>query len=109
MSDVTYAKRAGEGWPLISLMFEAPLIVVRARWPEVLHAVTMEGLPIKTWPHGLARSACGLTGLRLVWADDSGPVPWPPRVAGLGPMKRCEACHEATGRKRPRATFGEGA
>lgn len=93
-----------DGWPLISLMFAAPLVGTRKRWPEVLHAVRMEDLPIKTWPNGTARSACGLSGLRLMSNDGKAPVPWPPRVAGLAPMVRCQECHELTGRKRPRST-----
>lgn len=93
-------------WPLIALMFGAPWIGVRKRWPSVLHAVTYEGLPIHTWPDGLATSACGLTGLRIL-ASGENPVAWPPRVAGLAESskERCRACWEATGRKRPRSTF----
>lgn len=95
---------AGSGWGLISLMLTAPLVGLRKRWPNVLHAVEMEGFPVKTWPNGTARSACGLTGLRLLWS--SGPTPWPPRVRGLPEgFTRCAECHEATGRKRPRSEF----
>lgn len=45
------------GWSLIELMLNAPLVGVRQRWPDVLHAVTMEGLPVKTWPNGTVRLA----------------------------------------------------
>lgn len=91
---------------LIELMLNAPIIGTRLRWPNVLHAIEMEGLPIETWPNGKARSACGLTGLRIRAFGDVF-APWPPRLKGLPDgWVRCEKCHQATGRKRPRCTFG---
>lgn len=98
-----------EGWPLFSLMLAAPLVGVRKRWPDVLHAVTDDGLPIKTWPHGTARSACGLTGVRLLSLAPGGPIPWPVQQRLPNGWVRCEACHEATGRKRLRARIKENA
>lgn len=94
-------------WPLIALMFGAPWIGIRLRWPQTLHAVTYEGLPIRTWPDGRATSACGLHGLRILASSENHPVAWPPRVAGLAEagMERCRACWVATGCKRPKSTF----
>ena len=97
--------RIGTGWPLTSLMLGAPWIGVRKRWPNVLHAVRDEDLPIATWPRGTARSACGLAGVRLEWSN-GGPVPWPPRLRWMPDgWSRCADCHDATGRKRPRSEF----
>ena len=96
------------GTSLIALMLDAPLIGVRKRWPETLHAIAMDGFPVATWPKGKATSACGLSGLRVA-VDESGAVPWPPRVSTLPEgTVRCRECHEATGRKRPRSEFREG-
>lgn len=100
---------SSRGWTLLDLAFNAPLVGIRKRWPNVLHAVDMKGLPVKTWPNGTATSVCGLRGLRVLSSPgvDGNDllVLWPPRVAGLAPMTRCPECHEATGRKRPRSTF----
>jgi len=91
------------GPSLIELVFNAPLVGVRKRWPNVLHAVEMEGLP---WPEGKAVSACGITGLRVVADERSMVMPWPPRVASIPDgMSRCRPCHEATGKLRPRSEF----
>jgi hypothetical protein len=75
----------GSGWSLISLMFSAPLIGVRLRWPNVLHAIDMDGLPIKSWPNGKARSVCGLSGLRVV---ASGRLDWPVASPAARPSER---------------------
>ena len=91
---------------LLELLFNAPLTGVRKRWPEVLHAIEMDGVPVKTWPHGKATSACGLTGLRVVAVERSGLMLWPPRVASLPDgLSRCRVCHEATGKRRPRSNY----
>ena len=91
---------------MFELIFNAPLIGVRKRWPNVLHAVEMEGLPIKTWPKGKAVSVCGITGLRLLGREDGSATLWPPRVKGMPDgVTRCRDCHEATGRLRPRSEY----
>jgi hypothetical protein len=94
------------GRSLLALVFSAPLIGIRLRWPTVLHAVTMEGLPTKTWPNGTATSACGLGGLRVL-NNGIGAVPWPPYVVGLAEAghTRCAECFAAVGKMRPRARF----
>lgn len=90
---------------LIALMFTGPHVGIRQRWPNVLHAVTSEGLPIKSWPKGLAVSACGKRGVRLVQSGD-GPVSWPPRVRSLpAGYERCAECFVATGKPRPQSEF----
>lgn len=93
------------GFSLIALMMHAPLIGIRLRWPTVLHAIDMDGLPIKTWPHGKARSVCGLSGLRVAGSGETIGL-WPPRVSSLPDgWTRCKDCFDATKHKRPRSEF----
>lgn len=95
-----------KGVPLFVLAFSCPLIGVRQRWPNVLHAVEVDGLPIKTWPKGTARSVCGKTGVRVLMDGDT-LVPWPPYVKGLGEKVRCSECFEKCPKKKPVARFKE--
>lgn len=94
---------------LITALFTAPLVGIRKRWPRVLHAIEMDGIPVHDLD-GTATSACGVTGLRIVAvADEDGTdfvVPWPPYVEGLAPNhERCKACFDACKKKRPRSRF----
>lgn len=91
------------GPSLIVLALSAPSIGISVRWPQVMHAITMEGLPIKTWPKGSATAACGKTGLRIMDNGNGYPAPWPPAVKGLAPRHtRCPKCFQATGKPRPK-------
>lgn len=95
---------AEQGFTLLTLILSTPLTGVRKRWPNVLHAVEMEGLPIKTWPDGLAKSVCGKVGLRCVqWHGTL--ILWPPAVKGLPGMRRCRECFDRCKKKRPRSKF----
>lgn len=95
--------RAGTGeFSLIALALTAPHIGFSVRWPRTLHAITMDGLPMGSWPKGCATSACGKTGLRILAHRDGYPLPWPPRVKGLTKHDRCPECFTATGRPRPK-------
>lgn len=89
---------------LIALALKAPHIGLRKRWPNVLHAVELDGLPVKTWPDGQATSVCGVSGLRILAASD-GPAPWPPYVKGLGEKNRCPECFAQCKKKRPVTRF----
>lgn len=90
---------------LLTLALNAPLIGVRKRWPQTLHAIDMDGLPIATWPKGKATSVCGVTGLRVV-ESRQGAALWPPRVSTLPDgTVRCRDCFEGTRPKRPRSNF----
>ena len=93
---------------LISACFAAPLMAVRRRWPDVLHAVDMEHV-IDGWERGSYVSACGLNGLRLVGMNAGGETVaacWPPRLKGMPErMERCRTCWLETGRMRPRVDF----
>lgn len=87
----------------LDLAFNAPLIGIRKRWPNVLHAVELEGLP-GPGKDGLASSVCGLSGVRVAtWGDTIGL--WPPAVKGLGEKVRCKECYEVCKRKKPRTRF----
>lgn len=89
---------------LIGAMLNAPLVAVDVASPDLLHAATMETIG-KGWEAETVSSACGAEGLKLLASGDQA-VLWPPRVSSLaGAMRRCKACHEATGRKRPRSEF----
>jgi hypothetical protein len=94
---------------LITLMFAAPLIGCDPESPDILHAVTMEGVT-KGWVpvdgnDPWFTSACGTSELKLVGSDEL-LVPWPPRVSSLtGPMVRCRDCQRLTGNKRPRSSW----
>lgn len=91
---------------LLSLLFRAPLIGVNPHKPEMLHAVTMDGIPIKNWPRtSTVESACGKKRLKLLGSRGYA-VEWPPNVRSLPKgTVRCDTCHDATGRKRPRSRF----
>lgn len=89
---------------LITCLLAAPLIAVEDGdvTQSTVHAVTVDGLPIKTWPNGTATSACGLPNVRVI-VDGSAIALWPPAVKNLREgTKRCRACQAATGNKRPR-------
>lgn len=93
---------------LMTLSVWVPVVGVRKRWPNVLHAVTFDGLPVKTWPRGQATAACGVRNVRVWSLDDEGclPVPWPPSTRGMPRgYTRCKECWDATGRKRPRSQW----
>lgn len=93
---------------LITAMFAAPLIGCDPDTPDVLHAVTMEGLTAAWVPvdgnDPWFTAPCGAGRLKLVGSDDL-LVPWPPRVSSLvAPMVRCRNCQRLTGNKRPRSS-----
>lgn len=92
---------------LISLFLAAPHIAVEQEAPKLLHAVTADGLPVKSWPDGLATTACGVEAVQLLQRSDvEAPTPWPPRVRSLPEgFVRCAECYLATGRPRPRSEF----
>ena len=98
----------------INMMFAAPLIGVRQRWPNVLHAITLDGVGATMVKGRTFPSACGLKGLRLVEGryteapDEMRPLPalWPPRIKGMPEnMTRCRSCWEETGKQRPRSDW----
>lgn len=94
----------GEGVNLATLMLAAPVIGIAGGdvTQSTVHAVTLEGLPIKTWPNGTATSACGLDNVRVI-ADHGRVALWPPAVKNLPEgTSRCRECQRATGNKRPR-------
>ena len=89
---------------MLAMLFNAPLVGVRKRWQRVLHAVEMQGIPFD--PDGTATSVCGVTGLRILAADENQIVLWPPYVEGLAPRhERCKACFDGCKKKRPRSRF----
>lgn len=88
----------------------APLVACSPASPNVLHAVTMEGV-VKGWPNppdtGKSSfvSACGVDGVLFCGTPEFVPE-WPPRVSSLPPtIVRCRDCHRLTGRKSPRSSF----
>ncbi len=85
--------------------FTAPLVAVDPLDPAVLHAATMEAI-VDGWDKDWIRSACFQAECKLFVAGGES-VPWPPRVVGLADLgrSRCVACHNATGRRRPRCTI----
>jgi len=94
---------------LITAMFAAPLIGCDPDTPDVLHAVTMEGLTAAWVPvdgnDPWFSAPCGAVRLKLVGSDGSA-VSWPPRVSSLvGSMVRCRDCQRLTGSKRPVSSF----
>lgn len=94
------------GEMLLSLMLRAPLVGVRQRWPQILHAIPISGLPLSTWPDGKCVSACGKCGLRLLTEKDGLAAPWPPRLNTVPDgWTRCRDCYVATGKPRPRSEF----
>lgn len=95
---------AKRGPPLIVAALCAPLTGVSLRRPNLLHAVTMEGV-IKAWPDHCAVAACGTRNIRLLLVGRLA-VEWPPKIRSLPDrVERCRACWEATGRMRPRSQF----
>lgn len=89
---------------LATLIIAAPVIGIADGdvTHATAHAVTIEGLPIKTWPNGTATSACGVPGVRVL-ADQGLVALWPPAVKNLPEgTTRCLACQKATGNKNPR-------
>jgi hypothetical protein len=93
---------------LLGAAMDAPLIAFSRRWPDTLHAVTMEQV-VKGWKQGTFVSACGRSGLRLMALNREQQMAalWPPAVRGLAPdLIRCRECWEWTGRMRPRTRRG---
>ena len=101
--------------PVISAALAAPLIVVSARWPGVMHAVDMDEI-IDAWPNlrpgkraRAMTAVCGARRLQFLGSgsgDVNGPIAWPPRADSLPPgWVRCVECHRLTGRKRPRSAW----
>jgi hypothetical protein len=91
---------------LFGLLLDAPLMGVLQRWPNTLHAVTKNAVAESAFRGSMYESACGKRGLRLVDVGDGMAAVWPPSTRGLPEhLTRCEACWEATGRKRPRIRF----
>ena len=93
-----------DGLHLVVLMIYAPW---RARDPEdpsTIHAATMDGVAAG-WPEGPILAPCGAEVRIITSRDDAGKLvgyKWPPRVALLREgVRRCLACHKATGSKRP--------
>jgi hypothetical protein len=91
---------------LFAAALAAPLIGVRKRWPDIHHAIDLDAV-CEGWDRGTYRSACGLTGLRMVGAYPQGyegvhAVQWPPRVSAMPDgVQRCRECWVATGKARP--------
>jgi len=108
----------GTLWPLLTtaelapwlfgLAFDAPLVGVLVRWPNKLHAITLDGVVAGAF-RGTFESACGMRGLRLSKAqagDQRIAAPWPPRLKGMpSDMERCRICWIETGRRRPRCEW----
>lgn len=89
---------------LATLIIAAPVIGIADGdvTQSTVHAVTLDGLPIKTWPNGTATSACGVPNVRVL-VDQERVALWPPAVKNLPEgTTRCRACQQATGNKRPR-------
>lgn len=89
---------------LATLIIAAPVIGIQDGdvTQSTVHAVTVDGLPIATWPNGTAVSACGLPNVRVL-ADQGLVALWPPAVKNLPDgTSRCRECQRATGNKRPR-------
>jgi hypothetical protein len=93
---------------LIGAALDAPLMAVRQRWPNSLHAVDLKHV-IEGWERGTFHSVCGLKGLRLVPATVDGfriAAAWPPRLRGLPDhLERCRTCWIESGRMRPRVDY----
>ena len=91
---------------LIACAMNAPLIGVSKRWPNTLHAIDMDGLPIAKWPDGTATSVCGKTRLRLLGGREGLPIAWPPRVSSLPDgTTRCRDCYVDSPVKKVRSEF----
>jgi hypothetical protein len=97
------------GVMLITTLLQAPLIGVDFESddePFVMHAVESAQI-IDAWETKSATAACGATGLKLLKiADEPVVYEWPPSTRNL-PRRyaRCAACHDATGRRRPRSRW----
>lgn len=102
MSEASNRAYSEEGIPLIAVFFSAPVIGLRKRWPNVLHAVELDGIPFD--PDGTCESACGLKGLRVAVSGSTIGL-WPPYVDGLGEKVRCPECFAICKKKRPRSRF----
>ncbi len=94
------------GITLFQAMFAAPLIGFR-RDGALLHAVTAKELCAKWKSDLLLDAPCGATGLKVLRVrDETLLYEWPPSTRNLpAKYRRCDACHEATGRKRPRTRW----
>ena len=93
---------------LLAAVLTAPHCAIRpgdGTDSHVLHAVTLEELAAGFDGRRTFTAACGADGLRLVSVEMKGyrPLPWPPRVVGLGTLTRCRDCWVKTGKKRPRS------
>ena len=89
---------------LATLMLAVPVIGIADGdvTQSTVHAVTIDGLPIKTWPNGTATAACGVEKVRVL-VDGTALALWPPAVKKLPEgTARCRECQKATGNKRPR-------
>lgn len=102
---------------LVTLALNAPLVAVLPNDRTTQHAATMETIT-KAWdltpveseneeprvaglPEGVS-TACGESGAALLNLGGQ-MVPWPVRISTLPEgVRRCKACHAATGRMRPR-------
>lgn len=87
---------------LIAAALFGPFIALHPRKDgAVLHATDDRSL-VRGWGRRkTVDAACGATRLKMLDAQ------WPPRVASLPDgVVRCRACHDATGRRRPRSTIG---
>jgi hypothetical protein len=93
---------------LFGAALDAPLMAVRKRWPNTIHAIDLQHV-VGGWDRGTFWSACGLRGLRLVgthYDEALIAAPWPPRLRGLPEdTERCRECWELTGKRRPRSTY----
>lgn len=70
---------------------------------STIHALTPDGL-YAGWPDGLFHAPCGATVRVQVGRNDDDQLRtflWPPRVRTIAPIRRCLACHQATGTRRP--------
>jgi hypothetical protein len=94
------------GIPLFQAMIYAPIAGANVRWPKVIHAIDVDEI-CATWGKRLTCTAvCGAKRLRPM-STRTLVVEWPVRVKGLAAQgfERCKACHDLTGRKRPRSWF----
>lgn len=89
--------------PMINLALWAPLVAMHPADPSTMHAATMEAIVHCYSPEVDSITApCGAEGLKIVSNENFGVIAWPPPVRMIAPIRRCFACHVATGRKKPR-------